>query len=351
MRNVLTKLAHRQPLSEKESYETMNIVLKDASTDGEIAAFLMGLRTKGERIEELAGILHALQDNVLLIPYEGDFLFDNCGTGGDGLKTFNVSTTTAFVCSGAGMTVAKHGNRSITSKSGSADVLQALGANIHGTPEQLANQLYTNGITFLFAQHVHPKLGRIGRIRKELGIVTAFNTLGPLANPMKLTHQLVGVFQKEMIHETAQLLQKLGRKKAIVLHGSPGVDEATLAGVTDMAIVTKETITFEQIDPRQFGFKRRGIEEIVGADSLRNKDIMLSVLRGEQNAYYETVLLNSGLCLYAGEFVSTIEEGIELAKETIKEKKALTSLYNYVRSSREGMGKDDLFRNDLISKA
>lgn len=352
MRDVLTRLSHRQSLSEEESYETMKVLLNGAFTDVEIAAFLMGLRTKGEHIDELYGILRALGEHAVTIPYEEDNLFDNCGTGGDGLRTFNISTTTAFVCSAAGMKVAKHGNRSITSRSGSADVLQALGANIMGSPLALSQQLKRTNITFLFAQHVHPKLAQIGSIRKQLGIVTAFNMLGPLANPMPLTHQLMGVFQEEMMEPAAQLMQRLGRQKAIILHGTPFADEATLAGPVKMAIVTPDVIHYEVFSPKEYGFSSCGIEQIEGGDVLKNKEITLSVLKGEKSPYYETVLLNSALCFYAGEVVPTMEAGIELAAEMIGSGAALYNLHQYItESNREERMKDDIFGRHFIGKA
>ncbi len=236
MKETLLKLAEAKHLRYEEMQQAARELFAEDVTDSEIAAFLVALKAKGETAEELAGLASIMREVALDIPVTGDFM-DNCGTGGDGSQSFNISTTAAFVLAGAGMKVAKHGNRSVSSKTGSADVLEALGVSLDATPEHLVEQLETNGIAFLFAQRMHPRVKQIMKVRRDLRIPTIFNLIGPLTNPVPLKTQLLGIYREDMLETMALTLHRLGRKRAIVLHGANGMDEASLAGTNQLVLL------------------------------------------------------------------------------------------------------------------
>ncbi|MEQ2525515.1 anthranilate phosphoribosyltransferase [Robertmurraya yapensis] len=334
MRAYLQRLSERDSLTQFEMKEAMEQIFSDETTDSEIAAFMVGLKTKGETVEEIVGIVEALREKALPFQTKIPNVIDNCGTGGDGSKSFNISTTSAFVMAGAGATVAKHGNRSITSKTGSADVLEYLGVNLDFQPEVSIELLQEVGITFLFAPYVHPKIKRIMKVRKDLRIPTVFNLIGPLTNPVELDSQLLGIYRRDLIEMFAEVLKTLGRKRAVVLNGAGFMDEASLAGENHLAILDNGEIEHRVLHPEELGFAIYENEAIRGGDSKENAEILLKVLKGEKGAYRDTVLLNSGIGIFTNGLAPTIEAGVRLAVESIDSGAALEKLERLVEKSK-----------------
>ncbi|MFD0772280.1 anthranilate phosphoribosyltransferase [Bacillus sp. CGMCC 1.60114] len=333
MNRYLRKLVERQNLTEHEMYEAGIALLSEDILESEIAAFLAVLKAKGETADEIYGLVRALREKAL--PFSNHIVgaMDNCGTGGDGAQTFNVSTTSAFVLAGAGVKVAKHGNRAVSSKTGSADLLEELGVNIACSPKQIDYLLEKVGIAFLFAPAMHPALRRIMKVRKELNVPTIFNLIGPLTNPIHLETQFVGIYKREMLLPVAKVLQKLGRKQAIVVNGSGFLDEASLQGENHAAILKDNKIIEVSISPEEYGFSRVKNEAIRGGNAKENANITLNVLRGEESVYRDTVLFNAGLALFANGKAETIKDGIRLAAHSIDSGKALEKLNLLVAES------------------
>ncbi|WP_316569931.1 anthranilate phosphoribosyltransferase [Neobacillus sp. YIM B06451] len=317
MKEYLLQLSERISLTEEEMKDAIGKMLNEEAEETEIAAFLMALKMKGEEPEELAGMAKALKENAFGFGKKLRNAMDNCGTGGDGASTFNVSTTSAFVIAGAGVKVAKHGNRSVSSKTGSADVLEHLGIHLDipvAASEEILNGL---GISFLFAPHVHPKLKKIMAVRKQLKIPTAFNLIGPLSNPIDLEYQLVGVYKPEFIPLFAKTLKVLGRKRAIVINGKGSLDEASLEGENNLAIIEDGEIKYFKFTPEEVGLKQINNSEIKGGSAGENAKILLDVLLGKKGPFRETVLLNAGLGIYAAMRSESLIEGIDMARKSI----------------------------------
>ncbi|WP_066047999.1 anthranilate phosphoribosyltransferase [Robertmurraya korlensis] len=317
MREYLQKLSEKKSLDQTEMKEAVSKLFSDEVTDSEIAAFLIGLKTKGETVEEIVGLVQAVRENSLTFTRKVENVMDNCGTGGDGSKSFNVSTTSAFVIAGAGIPVAKHGNRSISSKTGSADVLEHLGINLTLTPKEAEECLDNVGISFLFAPHVHPKIKNIMKVRRELKIPTIFNLIGPLTNPMELDYQLLGIYRRDLLQTFGEVLKTLGRKRAVVINGAGYMDEASLQGENHLFILDNGTISEKILTPEEVGLTSYPNESIIGGNAMRNGEILLSVLNGEKGACRDTVLLNAGIGIYASGKTDSIVEGIAKAKESI----------------------------------
>jgi anthranilate phosphoribosyltransferase len=333
MKIYLERVTERESLTELEMEEAMEQVFSEGISDSEIGAFLVGLKTKGETVEEIVGLVKSMRHKALPFSAKIPNVMDNCGTGGDGLKTFNISTTSAFVLAGAGIPVAKHGNRSVSSKTGSADVLEYLGVNLNLPPEALEELINEVGIAFLFAPHVHPKTKRIVKVRKDLRIPTIFNLIGPLTNPVELESQLLGIYRRDLLNVFAEVLKTLGRKRAVVLNGAGYMDEASLEGKNYLAILENGSITNHTIHPEEVGLSVYDNEAIKGGDPDVNADILLRVLKGEKGAYRDAVVLNAGLGIFANGKVSSIQEGIHLAKETIDSGAALEKLEQLIEQS------------------
>ncbi|WP_242221244.1 anthranilate phosphoribosyltransferase [Bacillus cereus group sp. BfR-BA-01380] len=333
MNGYLRKLVERQDLTEHEMYEAGISLLSEAILESEIAAFLALLKAKGETADEIYGLVRALREKALPFSNHIANAMDNCGTGGDGAQTFNVSTTSAFVLAGAGVKVAKHGNRAVSSKTGSADLLEELGVNIACSTKQIDYLLENVGIAFLFAPAMHPALRRIMKVRKELNVPTIFNLIGPLTNPIDLETQFVGIYKREMLRPVAEVLQKLGRKRAIVVNGSGFLDEASLQGENHVAVLKDNNIIEVSISPEEYGFSCVKNEAIRGGDAKENANITLHVLRGEDSVYRDTVLFNAGLALFANGKARTIEDGIRLAAHSIDSGKALEKLHLLIAES------------------
>lgn len=326
MNLYLRKLIEQKELSEQETYEAGIAMLEGEAKDTEIAAFLVGLKSKGETADEIYGLVKALREKALPFSKTISGAMDNCGTGGDGAQTFNISTTAAFVLAGAGVKVAKHGNRAVSSKTGSADVLEKLGVNITCPPSQVKQLLETVGISFLFAPAVHPKLKRIMKVRKELNIPTIFNFIGPLTNPVALETQLVGIYKRDMLVPIAEVLRKIGIKRAVVVNGNGFLDEASLQGENYIAFLHDGIIEEMVVNPEELGLQLADNSQIRGGLPEENAVITREVLEGKQGVHRDTVVLNAALALFANGKADSIQEGVEFAKESIDSGKALAKL-------------------------
>jgi anthranilate phosphoribosyltransferase len=312
-------------LNQIESKELFDKIFSGEMSENEIREILISLHQKGETAEEIAGAMESMSSHsvkVLVDPEFRDKIVDNCGTGGDKSGSFNISTTTSFVLSGAGMSVAKHGNRSITSRSGSADVLEKLGFNFNLSPMQHAVLLQNSGFTFMFAQNHHPAMKWVMPVRKSLPHRTIFNILGPLTNPAGVEKQLVGVFQKELLEPVGKALKLSGKKSGIVVSGDDGLDEVSIS--ENSQYFRFDTNEFGEIVPENYGLKRAEISEICGGDSNENAKILLGILNGEiSGAKRDIVLLNSAVALWSYGEARDIKEGLEMSRESLESKKAL----------------------------
>ncbi|ETI67912.1 anthranilate phosphoribosyltransferase [Neobacillus vireti] len=333
MKNYLLQLAEQKSFSENQMKDAIDFILGEEVSESEIAAFLMGLKSKGETVDEIVGIVRALKANTL--PFMKNFpnVLDNCGTGGDGSSSFNVSTTSAFVIAGAGVPVSKHGNRSISSKTGSADVLEHLGINLNLPAECTEEILEDIGIAFLFAPHVHPKLKKVMTVRKQLKIPTIFNFIGPLTNPMELDYQLLGVYRRDLIHVFAEVLKQLGRKRATIINGAGFMDEASLQGENHLTILENGTITNHSFYPEEAGLPQYENSCIKGGDAKDNAEILVNVLKGKSGAHRDTVLLNAGIGIFTAGKADTINEGIQIAKDIIDSGAAYEKLTALIEKS------------------
>ncbi|MEN2767056.1 anthranilate phosphoribosyltransferase [Ornithinibacillus xuwenensis] len=326
MQPYLQKLVNKENLTRTEMKAVAELLFSESTSDSEIAAVLMGLSLKGETPEEIASLVEVLRRHALPFQRRLSGVMDNCGTGGDHSQSFNISSTSAFVIAAGGVRVAKHGNRSVSSKTGSADVLEALGISLDFSVAETEELLEENGIAFLFAPHVHPKLKQIMKVRKDLRIPTIFNLIGPLTNPVELETQLLGIYRRERLTMMAEVLNQLGRKRAIVVNGAGYMDEASLVGENHLVLMEQGSITEFTLTPEEVGLTRYPLEAIRGGDTKENVQILLDVLRGVKGPYFETVLLNSGLAFYAHGIATTIQEGIALARESIASGAALEKL-------------------------
>lgn len=335
MKQYLEKLMDRENLTIDEMKAATNYCLNETVTDTEIAAFLTALRSKGETSDEVTGIVEVIRSQSELSTISLPNVMDNCGTGGDKSYSFNISTTSAFVLAGAGVTVAKHGNRSISSKTGSADVLEKLGVSLSFSKDHIEEILHENNIAFLFAPHVHEKLRPFMKVRQELGLPTIFNAIGPLTNPIALKTQFLGVYRPDMIPMMADALNKLGRNRAIVVNGAGCMDEASLAGENELILLDDGDLIPFKLHPEEINLPTYSNDAIRGGNAQENANILLDVLKGKQGAYLDTVLLNAGLGLFAHGSAKTIEEGIKLAKESIYSGAAMERLQGLIEFSKK----------------
>jgi anthranilate phosphoribosyltransferase len=342
---------HAQSLTRAEAREVMAEVLVGNSTDAQIAALLVALRMKGETVEEIVGFAEAIRAAAMPLPISSaggsesraldlsgtgrDALVDTSGTGGDASGTFNISTATAFVTAGAGVRVAKHGNRSISSKCGSADVMEALGVNIQLTPERTAQCLRDVGICFLYAPDLHFSMKQVQKVRRELRLRTMFNLLGPLTNPARASGQVVGVYALDMVEKLAEALSMLGLRRALVVHGLDGLDEITITGPTRVAEAREGTVRTFEVDPEEFGMELATLDDITGGDTIENAAIVREVLSGKNSPRRDVVLLNSAAALVAAGRVDHLADGIPLAVESIDSGAAAGKLAALVRFTKK----------------
>jgi len=326
MKELFNHIANREDLSEEEVEHLFDEILNNDISESEIAAFLMGLKVKGETPSEITGIVRALKNHAVLLPREFDDAMCNSGTGGDQSYSFNISTTASFVLAAGGIRVAKAGNRSVSSKSGSADVLEALGINISATPATLSRALDEVGLAFIFAQSMHPAMRFIGPARKVLGIPTIMNIVGPLANPVDLETQLMGLYRVDLQETAAKVMQKLGRKRALIITGPNNMDEAALYGENTYTLLENDRISQHSFTYQDLGMPRVELSDIVGGDAKQNAEILLSVLENQASPYLETTVLNAGLGFYANGKVDNLADGVELARQLIADGSALAKL-------------------------
>ena len=334
VKRAISRLSRGEDLSAGEAEEVFQAIMGGDATQSQIGALLMGLRVKGETVPEIVGAATAMRRVSVKIPVrigEGEVLMDTCGTGGDASGTFNISTTVAFIVAASGVKVAKHGNRSITSRSGSADCLEALGKDLQLTPEQVAREIMDIGIGFLFAPNLHPAMKYAAGPRKELGIRTIFNLLGPLTNPANANAQLVGVFSRELCAPLAEVLGRLGVKNVWVVHGHGGLDEVSISGPTHVAAWMDGDLDEFDITPEDAGLERAPIEAIKGGSAVENAAILRAVLDGrEKGPRRDVCLLNAGAALVVAMKAQTLEEGVRIAQEIIDKKKAVEVLDAYL---------------------
>lgn len=336
---AIAQILDRRSLSAEEAEHVMDEIMGGQATSAQIAGFLIALRAKGETVDEITGCARAMRRAATRVQPSSPDLIDTCGTGGDGAGTFNISTTTAFVVAGAGLRVAKHGNRSVSSRSGSADVLKALGVNLELTPDQVAACIDEVGIGFLFAPRLHPAMKHAIGPRRELGVRTIFNILGPLTNPANAQVQLLGVYDPALTEVLARVLHELGSRAAYVVHGHGGLDELTTTGpnrisrfgVGDRA---DEVIT-ETLDPRHVGFGPASHDDLKGGEPEENARITRAILSGtDQGSRRDVVSLNAGAALQVGGKAVTLAEGITKAAESIDSGSALSQLDSLIALSR-----------------
>lgn len=316
MQKYLKKVINGESLSELEAEEAMEIIMEGKATPAQIGAVLTALKLKGETIGEITGFARSMRRHAE--GFETDeYVVDTCGTGGDQAGTFNISTTAAFVVAGAGVPVAKHGNRSVSSKCGSADVLEQLGVRVDLNAEQAAQCLHKTGMTFLFAPAFHKATKYAVGPRRELGVRTIFNVLGPLTNPVKAQIQVLGVFEPELTEPMAGVLNALGSKRAFVVHGSDGLDEITITGPSRITELNAGFIHTYDFDPRQIGMHLGRPEDLTGGDPSENAEMLLNILNGEQGPRRDVVILNSAFALLAANREPSLEEAVDAAEKSI----------------------------------
>lgn len=326
IREAIENLVNRRNLSEAETTEVMNQIMTGEATPLQVASFLTALRMKGETVEEITGAAKVMRAKAHRVKVGGKTVLDTCGTGGDQKGTFNISTTAAFVVAGAGVDVAKHGNRSVSSQSGSADVLGALGVKVDAPRERVEQCIAEIGIGFLFAPLLHEAMKYAVQPRRDIGIRTVFNLLGPLTNPAMATHQLLGLYSGELVGLVAHVLKNLGSVRALAVHGLEGLDEISLCGPTKVAELRDGAVKEYTIEPEQFGLKRCPLSELNGGSAEQSAGIVRSVLDGAKGPKRDVILLNSGAALYVAGRADTIKDGMAVAAESIDSGKALQKL-------------------------
>jgi anthranilate phosphoribosyltransferase len=334
LRSRLTRLLNRDDLTRLESTELLQALLAEDATDAQIAATLIALSAKGETVDELAGMAEALRARAERVSCSHAVFIDTAGTGSSRAKTFNVSTAAAFVIAGAGLAVAKHGNRAASSNSGSADVLTALGVNVSTLPTVTESCLNDIGICFMFAPLYHSATARVASIRRELGVHTTFNLLGPLCNPAGARRQIIGVWRRELVERLAHVLAALGTERAWVVHGEDGLDEITLAGKTFVAEVSGDDVKTFELAPEDFGLTARTLDGVRGGDASVNAAIILDVLGNKRrDEARDLVVVNAAGALFVGGRASTLSEAANLAEKTIESGAAQMKLDQLVEAT------------------
>jgi len=335
IQEFIAMIARRQDLTREQAAEAMRTLMSGEATPSQVAGFLVALHMKGETVEEITGFAETMRAMATRVPTSRRPLVDTCGTGGDRSGTFNISTTAAFVVAGAGVAVAKHGNRSATSKCGSADVLEALGVNIDASPEKVGQCIDEIGIGFLFARKLHTAMRHVGPVRTELRIRTVFNILGPLTNPADACGQVVGVFDASLVKPLAAVLAQLGSRHAFVVAGSDSLDELTLAGPSVVAEAWGGAVKTYEVSPKEFGLAEVGAEQLKGGDPEVNAAILRDVLGGKKGPHRDIVLLNAAPALIAGQAAPDWASGITLAAKSVDSGAALAALEGLVRASHD----------------
>ncbi|OGC11694.1 anthranilate phosphoribosyltransferase [candidate division WOR-1 bacterium RIFOXYA12_FULL_52_29] len=332
IKGAIRKVVEGHNLTREEAGIAMDTIMRGDATPSQIAAFITALHTKGESVDEITGFAEKMREHAIKIFPRSDNLVDTCGTGGDHAGTFNISTIAAFIAAGAGVAVAKHGNRSITSRCGSADLLEALGIKVDIEPKLVEECINQVGIGFIFAPNFHKAMRFAAPTRREIGISTVFNILGPLSNPANASVQVLGVFHEELTEVMAAVLKNLGTKRALVVHGNDGLDELSVCEKTRVTELHGGDLKTYFVKPEDFGILRVGAEELRGGDAAANAEIAIRLLNNEEKgAKREIVLLNAGAAIYVGGLAGGLKEGIDKAAESLASGAAINKLEELVR--------------------
>jgi len=335
IKEAIAKLLAGEDLSESEAEEVMGQIMQGQATPAQIGGFLIALRMKGETVGEITGCARAMRASAIRVQPKRTDLVDTCGTGGDGAGSFNISTTTAFVVAGAGLGVAKHGNRSVSSQAGSADLLEALGVNIELTPEEIADCIDQVGLGFLFAPRLHPAMKYAIGPRREMGVRTIFNILGPLTNPAFVSRQIIGIYDPALTETLAGVLGRLGSRAAMVFHGAHGLDELSTTGPNTVCFLRDGGIHTLPVDGIELGLPRSTLAELKGGSAEENAAITESILAGEKGPRRDVVLLNAAAALLVGGLAEDWQQGVEMARQSIDSgdaAKVLDNLREYTHS-------------------
>jgi anthranilate phosphoribosyltransferase len=333
MQEAIKTVIEEEDLSSEEMTDVMRLIMTGEATPAQIGGFLVGLRMKGETVDEIAAAAGVMRELAAKVDVPGEHMVDTCGTGGDGASTFNISTTSAFVVAAAGGQVAKHGNRSISSKSGSADVLEAAGVNLELGPEQVAECINKVGVGFMFAPAHHSAMKHAIGPRREMGVRTIFNVLGPLTNPAGAPNQVLGVYSDEWLRPLAEVLGKLGSRHVMVVHADDGMDEISIGANTDVAELKDGKINTYTIDPEQFGFSKSDVSALTVDSAESSLAMVKSVLDNQAGPARDIVVLNAGAAIYTAGLAGSLEEGINKADEVIASGAAKAKLDELVQLS------------------
>ena len=333
IQQALKVVIEKQDLTQQQMTDVMQYIMTGEATPAQIAGFLVALQMKGETVTEIAAAADVMRSLATPVDITASTLVDTCGTGGDGASTFNVSTASAFVVAAAGGQVAKHGNRSISSSSGSADVLEAAGVNLDITPEEVKHCIESIGVGFMFAQKHHGAMKHAITPRKEMGIKTIFNLLGPLTNPAKAKHQVLGVFDKKWVEPMANVLKALGSKHVLVVHANDGLDEISIGASTFVAELKEGDIRCYDIEPEQFDLKREAVESLAINNAEESLAVINSVFDGQTGPARDIVVLNAGAAIYAADIADSLDEGIKQAQSVIDNGMAKQKLQDLVHCS------------------
>lgn len=333
IKEAINKLVNNEDLSEEESSMAMSEIMNGEATPAQIASFITALRMKGETVDEITGCAKVMREKVTPIKTKADYVVDTCGTGGDNSHTFNISTISAFVAAGAGVRIAKHGNRAVSSNCGSADVLKALGVNIEADADKVAKCIDEIGIGFLFAPLLHPAMKYAITPRREIGIRTIFNVLGPLTNPAGARRQVLGVYDRNLTEPLAYVLKNLGSDHVLIVHGADGLDEITTTDKTFISELRNGMVYSYTIDPKDFGIPKADKSELIGGNIDENAKTTLDILNGKKGTKRNIILLNAGAAIVVGGKAKDIDEGIALAEESIDSGKALKKLEMLIKYS------------------
>lgn len=333
MNEMIKKVVEKKDLTREEAYNAMNEIMEGRVSPIQTAAFLTGLKSKGETVDEIYSFAKILREKAIKVQTEDQNIVDLVGTGGDGARTFNISTTAIFIANASGVSIAKHGNRAITSKSGGADVLECLGVNINLTPEQIEKCIEDVKMGFLFAQVHHPSFKNVMPVRKELGFRTVFNILGPLLNPASAERQVMGVFDKNLVVKMAMVLKELGVKHGMVVNGTDGIDEITLTGKTYVAEIADDGILEYEINPEDYGFQLCTIDQLQGGEPMENAEIIKNILSGEDSVKANVAILNAAAAIYVSGIADSYGEAVEMAKETQKKGLGMEALERFINAT------------------
>ncbi len=326
MRDYILKIQHGENLNHDEITIVMELIMAGHADVQDIRDFLLALNAKGPTVEEITACALIMRKFVLPVKTKHGVVLDTCGTGGDNKDTFNISTLAAIVVASCGIVVAKHGNRSVSSKCGSADVLEALGVNVQMEGRFLSECLDKIGLAFLFAQRLHPAMKNVAPVRQELGVKTIFNILGPLTNPAQASHQVMGVYSRELTEPMARVLKNLGLKRALVVHGSDGLDEITTSAKTFVSEFNGRDVISYDINPHELGIAKAKPEDFIGGNAATNADIALSILKGEHGPRRNIVVVNAAYALYTAEAVDNLMKGMRMAEHALDSRRAFQKL-------------------------